>query len=285
LVFISWSGSTGKAIADALGEWLETVLYGVKPWISSQDINKGTRWSDELLKALNNSKAGLFCITSESLNSKWMIYELGVIDSNKKQSLICPIVFGSEELDIGPYGMYQRTSFDKTDFLYLAISIANHLNLESNFSKDIFDHWWPDLENKINTILKNQKSYTKRTTQELAIETLNITQDIPYQIQTRVEKIFQERSFGACLKRFGVKVQATANKMENSINEFAQNPARSVERIGNNIAREVKITTNDIKRSWKRAKPIEKGKETFVELKEDLHGGVTSIKKWFKDNL
>jgi hypothetical protein len=135
LVFISWSGPTGKAIADTLGEWLPKLAPGVEPWISARDITKGERWTNALLKALNSSKVGLFLITHESVNSKWMVYEFGFIDSNKERSLICPIIFGSDELVVEPYSMYQVMRFDKADLLWLAMEIARYSNPKAQFSK------------------------------------------------------------------------------------------------------------------------------------------------------
>jgi hypothetical protein len=131
---------------------------------------------------------------------------------------------------------------------------------------------------EISTILSVSKVNTKRTAQELAIETLDVSRDIPSEVQRRLEKILQDRSFASRIKRFGEKVQGTTDKIGNSIDEFAQDAAGGARRIGNNIASEAKSVADDIKRSWERTRPIEKGKESMEK-------GMASMKKWFKENF
>ena len=46
-IFVSWAGRDSHAIALVLRQWLPRVLPFVRPWVSSEDIRKGTRWSDE----------------------------------------------------------------------------------------------------------------------------------------------------------------------------------------------------------------------------------------------
>ena len=42
-VFISWSGTRSKALANALHKWLPMVLQYVEPWVSDSDIDAGER--------------------------------------------------------------------------------------------------------------------------------------------------------------------------------------------------------------------------------------------------
>ena len=66
-VFISWSGDMSKNVAEAIREWLPSVLQTVKPYFTPSDIEKGTRWSSDIASELDDSKAGIFCVTSENL--------------------------------------------------------------------------------------------------------------------------------------------------------------------------------------------------------------------------
>lgn len=42
-IFISWSGPKSGAVAKALREWLPLVVNAFEPFLSSDDIDKGTR--------------------------------------------------------------------------------------------------------------------------------------------------------------------------------------------------------------------------------------------------
>ena len=62
-VFISWSGDTSHNVALALREWLPSVLQSVEPYVSSEDIDKGARWSAEIGYQLNDTDFGILRVT------------------------------------------------------------------------------------------------------------------------------------------------------------------------------------------------------------------------------
>jgi hypothetical protein len=71
-VLISWSGRQSRKVAEALYDWLPKVIPSLEPWISTQDIDKGQRWTNELQKRLATAKGCIVCLTSENVNSPWV---------------------------------------------------------------------------------------------------------------------------------------------------------------------------------------------------------------------
>ena len=56
LIFISWSGVASEAVATALANWLPLVIQVLKPWVSTQDIQKGQRWAEEIAEKLEEAQ-------------------------------------------------------------------------------------------------------------------------------------------------------------------------------------------------------------------------------------
>lgn len=79
-VFISWSGDYSGKIAIALREWLPSVIQSLEqPYVSSEDIAKGSRWNAEVTKELENSCFGIICLTPENLIAPWLHFEAGAL--------------------------------------------------------------------------------------------------------------------------------------------------------------------------------------------------------------
>src|SRR4051794_3672388 len=74
-VFMSWSGDRSRRLAEALRKWIELVLHDVDPWVSSQDIQAGSRWERELDGALASRSIGILCLTVENLTAPWIMFE------------------------------------------------------------------------------------------------------------------------------------------------------------------------------------------------------------------
>lgn len=189
-VFISWSGGTSKKVAELLREWLPTVLQTIKPYFTPSDIEKGTRWSSDIAKELDDSMAGIFCVTKENLNSQWLMFEAGAISKKVEQSLVCPILIGLDNSDIkGPLTQFQTTLFEKSDFkkLIAGLNKANIVNvLEETVLHSVFEKFWPDLEEKIKNILSKEgstdiQSADLRSDREVLEEILDLSRALAIQ--------------------------------------------------------------------------------------------------------
>jgi len=189
-VFISWSGDTSKKVAEAIREWLPTVLQTVKPYFTPSDIEKGTRWSSDIAQELDDSMAGIFCVTSQNLSSQWLMFEAGAISKKVDQSLVCPILIGLDNSDInGPLTQFQTTLFEKSDFRRLVSDLnkANTSNtLEESVLHTVFEKFWPELELKVQSIIDStqagdSKSADLRSDREILEEVLELSRALAIQ--------------------------------------------------------------------------------------------------------
>ena len=157
-IFICWSGRRGKSAADHLATWLKTVFGDrVTPKVSI-GIDKGVRWLDELHEFVNESSAGLLCMTPEALQSPSVNYEAGMLSRAVGTSAACPLtgnretgrlytfLFGVSATDLkGPLAAFQSSdASDERDVRRLVESLAATL-VDPTVQPATLDERWPDL--------------------------------------------------------------------------------------------------------------------------------------------
>ncbi len=184
-VFISWSGETSKAIAEILRQWLPSVIQVVRPYYSPDDITKGTRWSSEIAKELEESAVGLICLTKDNLISPWIMFEAGALSKNIDRSKVCPLLFGVDPTDIeGPLVQFQAARFTKEEVKKVVRMINTELAdgaLSGEVFDGVFEMWWPKLEERIQTELKKAGSLNDkdvRGERDILEEILSLTRRI-----------------------------------------------------------------------------------------------------------
>ncbi len=96
-LFISWSGEISHKIAVVLRDWIPAVIPSIAPWVSSEDIPKGTRWSTEVAKELANSFSGIICVTPDNIREPWLLFEAGALSGSVEKSRVFPILFGGDD--------------------------------------------------------------------------------------------------------------------------------------------------------------------------------------------
>jgi hypothetical protein len=150
-VFLSWSGEASLLVALKLREWLPLVLPSSVPWLSSEDIRKGTIWLDAITDALRTTTAGIFCVTAGSVESPWLLFEAGAVLNTARRSsrrCVCTYLIDDVVIDArSPLSMFQSAGASAADTLRL----LKHLNgatkdpLPEERLRKLFDAFWPEL--------------------------------------------------------------------------------------------------------------------------------------------
>ncbi|EJA2553031.1 toll/interleukin-1 receptor domain-containing protein [Serratia marcescens] len=160
-VFISWSGVLSKKIAITVRDWLPNVIQCVEPYVSSEDIDKGSRWHMDISKQLDSTSYGIICLTKENIAAPWINFEAGALGKSVDNSRVCPLLFDLMPSDIqGPISGFQTTKADDKDDFYKLISSINKTSptpIKEERLDEIFDVWWPRLESKLKTLLEEQE--------------------------------------------------------------------------------------------------------------------------------
>lgn len=180
-VFLSWSGPQSKELAEAIRDWIPVVLQAVTPYFTPSDIEKGTRWSNDIAKELESSLIGILCITRENTRAPWIMFEAGALSKSLEKTHVCPILFGVSATDIeGPLKQFQCTAFEKGDIKQLITTINSRLQegkLAQKTLEAVFEKWWPDLLDKVTSILGKEEAPAEpiRSDRDLLEEVLLLT--------------------------------------------------------------------------------------------------------------
>ena len=87
-LFISWTGSYGKELAQCIKGTLDQVTSNnersFKTFVSSVSIELGKKWRDELHDALSDSHFGLIIVTQDIIHSDWIAHEASTLSNRNR---------------------------------------------------------------------------------------------------------------------------------------------------------------------------------------------------------
>jgi hypothetical protein len=181
-IFISWSGERSRLVAEALRDWLPRVIQSLKPWLSANDIEKGTRWGTDIAQQLQDSTFGIICVTSENLDARWLNFEAGALSKVISASHVCPYLLDLGPTDVaGPLSQFQSTKATREDTLKLIETINSTMKeqaLTATQLKETFDVWWEKLDVLLKKVPKAEGAPPKREERDLLQETLAVVREI-----------------------------------------------------------------------------------------------------------
>ncbi len=182
-VFLSWSGPTSKQIAVALRDWLPKVIQAIEPWMSSEDIRKGARWSSSLAKELETTKAGIVCVTSDNPDAPWLNFEAGALSKTvERQEMVCTFLFHLKPSQLtGPLKDFQATEATKEDTqkLIFTLNKATAKPIDDSKLQEAFEVWWGKFESLLSQISASTRlaPLESRSSEDMLAEVLGIVRD------------------------------------------------------------------------------------------------------------
>ncbi|WP_371805347.1 hypothetical protein [Candidatus Lokiarchaeum ossiferum] len=158
-VFISWSGSKSKRIAEVFNEFIPIFLQTTKPYMS-KSMDKGTIWLLDILRSLEESYVGIVCLTKDNQNKPWINFEAGALlqgtDSSRIMTFLIDLT--SDEV-IKPLSIFQSTSFTEEEILSMILSInkKSEMVVQESVISTGFSSTWKLFKKKIEKIISEYK--------------------------------------------------------------------------------------------------------------------------------
>ena len=150
--------------------------------MSSEDIDKGSRWSTTISAELEKTNFGILCLTPENVNAPWISFEAGALAKVIDQSNVAPLLFGLQPSDVqGPLAQFQVTKFEPVDFKRLMRTLnacaQEEARAEARLDK-VLETFWPQLHDEIAKILAKNSGSPKREAVLNADKTRPILEEI-----------------------------------------------------------------------------------------------------------
>lgn len=198
-IFLSWSGSLSHEVAKALDTWLPQVMNALQPWLSSQDIEKGARWFEEIGETLSTTDFGILCLTQTNIAAPWILFEAGALSKSLGQARVCPLLINIKNADLqGPLAQFNTAGTSRDEILRLIQSINARLPEEKRRAEaqleEAFDVWWPRLEKKLDEAVRRSSSEEatqpkapKRPIEDILDEILELTRQTAHELRLPAE--------------------------------------------------------------------------------------------------
>lgn len=154
-IFVSWSGTYSKSVAELLREWIPNVIQEAVVYVSSQDIAKGETWPDNVRGNLSEIDLGIVVVTKTNFEAPWILFEAGALSKSVKSRMI-PLLCGVEHIDLAksPLRLFQSSIANSEDILAMMRSL--NANAASPLNDDrlsvAFEKWWPDFSDAYSSL-------------------------------------------------------------------------------------------------------------------------------------
>lgn len=161
-IFLSWSGKSSQAAAQAIGHAIDSVFNDAQPWISSKDIQLGQEWFTELRSALESTRLAIVCLTQRNAASPWVMFEAGAVAGKLPGLKLVAVLLEGDVTDlVDPMARFNSTRFDREGMqrLFESINLSLGSPMKPLGLKGSFDAVWPELEAAVKAAVRSDPSY------------------------------------------------------------------------------------------------------------------------------
>jgi hypothetical protein len=160
-VFVSWSGDVSRHVAETLHDKIRLVITDVDPWMSSQSINAGTRWRDELSTRLKATRFGIVFVTRANQHAPWLNFEAGALATAIDASRVVPLSIDLSPAEIsGPMSEFQAQPLSQEGLrrLFLSMNELREPPLATDLINTQLSVWDPRIESEARSHLEDAQS-------------------------------------------------------------------------------------------------------------------------------
>lgn len=180
-IFLSWSGSRSRAMAEALHGWLRRVIQSARPFHSDKDIETGAFWDDAIRANLATAKFAIVCCTPENVVAPWLNYEAGAL-AERLGGRTTPLLLGArpEALKVSPLSRLQAREADRPGTLDVLRSLNANLPqpLDDQILAEAFETHWRKLEDKLRAIPVAEVKTPERSEKEMLEEVVGLCREL-----------------------------------------------------------------------------------------------------------
>lgn len=195
--FLSQSGERSQEVATVLKDWLRCVIQSSKPWISTEDLDRGSLWFGAINDQLKDTSIGIICLTQENKNRPWILFEAGALAKGLPSNRVCTFLIDLTPTDVkDPLAQFNHTLPNKKGLLALVRTLNKTMGdaaLDDEILIKSFETYWPQFEEKFSSVLGSTESQTPavpRPDNDVSAEILENTRALG----SRLRKLEVERN-------------------------------------------------------------------------------------------
>src|SRR4051812_45595422 len=114
--FVSWSGEPSRTIARALAALIRRTSDSLNPWMSEQNIDRGSQWFAEISDGLQSAGCGVSVLTPSNLSAPWLLFEAGAILKGSTKTRCYTLLHDLKATDVPPpLGLFQSTRIERDE--------------------------------------------------------------------------------------------------------------------------------------------------------------------------